>query len=82
MGRSIEVGSFIGSARQYFYSTNETTYYLNEGYFYLCKLGEKINNPVEIDHILKWVEPFVAIENLVHAHQAWAIKEVVKPQNC
>ncbi|MGI1807174.1 NUDIX domain-containing protein [Exiguobacterium sp. TDN 0502] len=38
-GLDIEIGAFIGRANRYFYSQNETTYYLNEGQFYRCDAG-------------------------------------------
>jgi 8-oxo-dGTP diphosphatase len=78
MGMDIEVGPFVGCARRYFYSTNEYKYYLIEGHFYLCDMGKQINKPIEEDHILKWMEPFQAIENLLHEHQSWAVNEALR----
>jgi 8-oxo-dGTP diphosphatase len=78
MGMDIEVGHFVGCARRYFYSTSEYKYYLSEGHFYLCDMGKQINKPIEEDHILKWIEPFKAIENLFHEHQSWAVKQALK----
>ncbi|MDP4147637.1 MAG: NUDIX domain-containing protein, partial [Bacillota bacterium] len=77
MGMSIKVGPFVGYARRYFYSTNEYKYYLSKGYFYLCDMGRKISNPIEEDHLLKWIEPLEAIENLFHEHQSWAVNEAL-----
>jgi len=77
MGMNIEVGPFVGCARRYFYSTNEYKYYLSEGHFYLCNMGKKVNKPIEEDHILKWMEPILAVENLFHEHQSWAVKQVL-----
>lgn len=78
MGMDIEVVSFAGCARRYFYSANENNYYLNEGHFYLCEMGKQIGKPIEEDHILKWMEPSRAIEKLFHEHQSWAVKEALK----
>ncbi|MBM7647070.1 8-oxo-dGTP diphosphatase [Scopulibacillus daqui] len=44
MGTDIDIGPFIGCARQYFSSTNEYKHYLNEGYFYLCGAGRQISD--------------------------------------
>lgn len=78
MGMDIAIGTFIGSARRYFYSTNEYTYYLSEGYFYLCNMVKQIGEPTEEGHFLKWIEPNQAIESLFHEHQSWAIQEAIR----
>lgn len=78
MGMEIEIGPFVGCARRYFYSSNEYKYYLSEGHFYLCDMGKQISKPIEEDHILKWMEPFQAKENLFHEHQSWAVNEALK----
>ncbi|HEO8418913.1 NUDIX hydrolase [Niallia sp. FSL W8-0635] len=78
MGMDIAIGTFIGSARRYFYSTNEYTYYLSEGYFYLCKMVKQIGEPTEEGHFLKWIEPNQAIQSLFHEHQSWAIQEALR----
>jgi 8-oxo-dGTP diphosphatase len=78
MGMDIEIGRFLGSARRYFYSTNEYKYYLSEGYFYLCDKGLEISKPTEEDNFLKWIEPTQAIKNLFHEHQSWAVNEALK----
>jgi len=78
MGMEIIIGCFIGCARRYFYSKNESIYYLSEGYFYLCKKGKQISKPIDEDHVLEWFEPIQAIKSLVHEHQSWAVSEVKK----
>ena len=75
MGMDIDIGRFVGTARRYFYSTNEYKYYLSEGYFYLCTMVKQISEPTEEDHSLRWLKPIKAIDNLFHEHQSWAIKE-------
>nr|WP_058004303.1 NUDIX domain-containing protein [Heyndrickxia oleronia] len=78
MEMEIEVGHFIGCAQSYFFSTNEYKYYLSEGYFYLCEMGKQVSEPTEEDHLLIWVEPIRAVENLFHEHQIWAVNEALK----
>ena len=75
MVMDIKVINFIGCANRYFYSTNEFKYYLSEGYFYFCEIGKKVSEPIEADHLLKWIEPSQAINNLFHEHQSWAISK-------
>ncbi|SFS76164.1 NUDIX hydrolase [Paenibacillus sp. BC26] len=73
MGMQIQVGRYIGCAQRYFYSTNEYKYFLSEGHFYQCEIGEQTGNPTEEDHFLRWIEPAKAIESLFHEHQSWAV---------
>ncbi|AJD90244.1 DNA mismatch repair protein MutT [Jeotgalibacillus malaysiensis] len=76
-GMKVKVRRFIGSAGRYFYSINEGTYYLSEGHFYECEAGEKIEEPVDEDHELRWVEPTEAVNCLIHDHQRWAVKKAL-----
>jgi len=78
MGMAVEIGSFIGCAQRYFYSTNEHTYYLSEGHFYLSQIGKQLRRPLEEDHFFHWLEPIQAIDCLFHEHQSWAVNEVLK----
>ena len=78
MGMEIKLGRFIGYAQSYFFSTNECKYYLSEGHFYLCEMGTQVSEPTEENHLLIWVEPIRAVENLVHEHQIWAVNKVLK----
>ncbi len=73
----IEVVDYLGSARRYFYSTNQYQYYLSEGYFYICNKGDIVSAPVEKDHHLIWLDPEQATECLFHEHQSWAIQKVM-----
>ncbi|WP_410501357.1 NUDIX domain-containing protein [Exiguobacterium acetylicum] len=77
-GMEVEISDFIGQASQYFYSQNETKYYLNEGYFYHCHAGQNIHDPIEDDHHLIWIDSLSAIEGLFHAHQRWAVQKTLK----
>lgn len=76
-GMDVEIGDFIGRANQYFYSKNETTYYLNEGQFYRCDAKQKVQNPIEDDHVLRWIDPVEAIEHLFHDHQRYAVQKTL-----
>lgn len=73
IGMCIKPVKYIGSAQSYFYSSNDKTFYLGEGHFYLCELVGYTDNPSEENHILKWIEPQSAAEVLWHAHQRWAV---------
>lgn len=77
-GIDVVISDFLGQASQYFYSQNETTYYLNEGYFYHCHAGQNTYDPIEDDHHLIWIDPLSAIEGLFHAHQRWAVQKTLQ----
>ncbi|WP_052344223.1 NUDIX hydrolase [Bacillus ndiopicus] len=81
MGMTIEPVKYLGDAHQYFYSQNDSEYYLNEGHFYLCEQGHYISEPLEKDHALIWIKPSLTIAKMVHEHQAWAIKKAIDALN-
>ncbi|SFC10232.1 8-oxo-dGTP diphosphatase [Bacillus sp. OV322] len=74
-GYSIIIGEHIGKAQLYHYSTRYSAHYLAVGDFYLCKLGVKLCDPIEKDHILEWAIPSDAVKALTHEHQRWAVKK-------
>lgn len=41
-------------------------------------MGKQVSEPTEEDHLLIWVEPIRAVENLFHEHQIWAVHEALK----
>ncbi|KEK22528.1 NUDIX hydrolase [Bacillus gaemokensis] len=77
LGWQIRIQHYIGNAERYFYAENEDTYYLNDGYFYICKRLQTENNISEKDHILQWLSPSQAERFLVHEHQQWAVKQAL-----
>ncbi|TFD93625.1 NUDIX hydrolase [Jeotgalibacillus sp. R-1-5s-1] len=78
LGFQVEISTFIGSARRYFYSVNEGIHYLNEGHFYFCSKIKEVIKPTEDDYELIWLEPDHAIDCLIHDHQKWAVKEALR----
>ncbi|MEK4386292.1 NUDIX domain-containing protein [Solibacillus sp. FSL W7-1464] len=78
-GYNVLVGPFIGNAKGYFLSTKKEPI-LNDGYFYFAQLFNKIQEPIDDDHFIQWIEADKARELLVHAHQKWAVKEGLKLQ--
>jgi 8-oxo-dGTP diphosphatase len=76
-GYGVSIGPFIGEAMRYFLSTKNEPI-LSDGYFYLAQLSEKIQEPKEDDHFLKWVSVVNIEELLLHEHHSWAVKEGLK----
>lgn len=65
---------FIGNAKSYLPQTKKKPM-LSDGYFYLADLADKIQEPTEEDHVIKWVETVRIAEVLVHGHHIWAVQE-------
>lgn len=78
LGSEIEIIQYIGFAERYFFSTKEYRDYLSQGYFYLCKLGKKLCEPIEDDHHLVWMEFAEVQKKLFHEHQSWAVKKALE----
>ncbi|MEF2098443.1 NUDIX domain-containing protein [Bacillus sp. CFBP9009] len=76
-GYKVFLGSFIGNAKRYFQSTKNEPL-LNDGYFYLAELLDKMQEPIEDDHFIKWINIDSVRELLVHEHHYWAVKEGLK----
>ncbi|MGM0924762.1 MAG: NUDIX hydrolase [Bacillota bacterium] len=79
-GYGLSIGSFVGKAMKYFQSTKNEPI-LSEGYFYFAELLNKIQNPIEDDHFLKWISVENIEEFLIHEHHNWAVKEGLKKIN-
>ncbi|MGP4109264.1 NUDIX hydrolase [Virgibacillus sp. L01] len=67
-------GSYIGNAMRYFQSTKGEQL-LSDGYFYLADLSDKVQEPIEDEHYIEWIEIESAKQLLIHEHHYWAIKE-------
>jgi 8-oxo-dGTP diphosphatase len=53
---------------------------LSYGYFYLAQLLNKVQEPIEDDHYLKWISVENIEELLFHEHHVWAVKEGLEKQ--
>ncbi|TWT13270.1 NUDIX hydrolase [Planomicrobium sp. CPCC 101079] len=76
-GHAIAIGPFIGTAMRFFHSRKNGPM-LNDGYFYLATLEEKVQEPTEADHALTWVPVSQVQRLLVHEHHHWAVTEGLK----
>ncbi|MDF2036148.1 NUDIX domain-containing protein [Cytobacillus oceanisediminis] len=68
---------FIGNAKSYLPQTKKRPM-LSDGYFYLAGLADKIQEPTEEDHVMKWIEIRRLAEVLVHEHHIWAVQEGIR----
>jgi len=74
-GYEVEVSSFIGEAQRYFFSSKNEPL-LSEGMFFLAELKEKVQEPIEEDHVLTWIG-IGEIERLFHEHHCWAVRKAL-----
>ncbi|MGK7377034.1 NUDIX hydrolase [Planococcus sp. 1R117A] len=79
-GYGLVIGPYIGNAQQLYYSSRTNIAMLNDGYFYLAEIGDKVQEPIEEDHLLKWIPVSEADKLLFHEHHIWAVKEGLKKQ--
>lgn len=71
-GYEIAINNFIGKASLY-HMTKTLQYMYGTGYFYTVTLNLKLNDGIEKDHSLIWMEPEKCIKSLFLQHQAWAV---------
>lgn len=74
-GFSIQIDAPIGRAEQYVLTPNGKAI-LNDAFFFKMTLHERIQTAIEEDHRLVWCG-LHEVDDLFHAHQAWAIREAV-----
>jgi 8-oxo-dGTP diphosphatase len=75
-GCSIFNIGYFAHAQRYFLSTLPVTRpMLSDGYFYTARLGLRVEEPIEHDHFLEWIEVRQCARLLYHEHQAWAVQE-------
>ncbi|ETP67185.1 hypothetical protein G159_18750 [Planococcus glaciei CHR43] len=76
-GHEVVVGPYIGHAQQV-YRSSQNGPAINDGSFYLAAIGDKVQEPIEEDHHLKWLPVREAKERLFHEHHRWAVQEGLK----
>ncbi|AYA75666.1 NTP pyrophosphohydrolase [Bacillus sp. Y1] len=73
-GFQVFMGEYIGQAQKYHLAMGKNPT-LNHAHFYIATLGEKVQEPVEIDEEPIWVH-ISEVENLLfHEHQVWGVKQ-------
>ncbi|MDR4984169.1 DNA mismatch repair protein MutT [Bacillus cereus] len=81
LGWAIEIEQYIGNVARYFYAEKEDTYYLNDGFFYIANMVNQQTENCEVDHVLRWMSPLLAVELLIHDHQKWAVEQAILLRN-
>lgn len=75
-GFEVKISSYIVRAQRYFISSlNEPL--LSDGIFYAAEFVEKVQEPIENDHDLRWINFDEVDDLLFHEHQSWAVKKTI-----
>lgn len=75
-GYEINIGSCIGKAQRYFISPQNEPL-LSNGIFFIAEFIEKVQEPMDDDHDLRWIS-LDEVDNLFfHEHQSWAVKKAI-----
>ena len=78
VGFEVEVGTYLGEAIEYFYSSHRDTYFEHPGYFYVVNDWEKVAEPTEKTNQLAWVTPEDAMLLLKRGSHRWAVQQWLK----
>ncbi|MBS4192442.1 NUDIX domain-containing protein [Bacillus sp. FJAT-49705] len=76
-GYEVLIGRYIGKVMRYFLSTKREPI-LSDGYFYLAQFLNNVQEPIDDDHYLEWVDVERIEELFFHDHQILAVKEGLK----
>lgn len=76
IGMGIEVLEKIGEAADHdAHISADGNRYSRSSHFYKARLLEKMADPIELDHELRWITLEEALENLFFEGQRWAVKQ-------
>lgn len=78
LGLPARVGECLCTGEEYVFSEKSGDYMHLIGHCYRAALGEKVQEPVETDHILIWADPETCSEKMFLRYQSWAVKTAWK----
>lgn len=73
IGCSVMVGDGVCIGDEYLFAPSDQTHLHVIGRCYLAKFGNQVQEPVEQDHILKWIPVERCAEQMFLRYQAWAV---------
>lgn len=73
-GHDIDIIQYISSASLFDLAPRQQVYFEMIGHFYAVAIGEKVQESMEEDHELVWMDAAKAVEIMKLEHQAWAVK--------
>lgn len=63
----------LGEARQFAFEPKYDSHFEKLCRFFAARLGPRRQDPVEADHVMRWLAPDAARATLSHESQAWVI---------
>ncbi|KAF1303449.1 MULTISPECIES: NUDIX hydrolase [Enterococcus] len=81
LGFTVTIGSYLGEAIEYFYSSHRDTYYHHPGYFYAVTSWEKVAEPTETTNNISWHSIDDAMLLLKRGSHRWAVQQWLKQKN-
>jgi 8-oxo-dGTP diphosphatase len=77
-GHRVEVGALVCEAREFAYETGYRRHYEKLCGFYRATLGDRVTEPVELDHRMVWLPLHEAARRLSKGSQRWAAERVAE----
>lgn len=75
-GYEINISTYIGKAQRSFITTQNEPL-INSGFFFMADLINKVQDPTDDDHDLRWISLDDVDKLFFHEHQTWAVKKAV-----
>ena len=76
----IQIGSLIGVADELVYSADEATHFRKRCFFFRAEIvAADGQGSGEVDHVLSWLMPAIAVSRLTHESQRWAVAKAYQP---
>jgi 8-oxo-dGTP diphosphatase len=77
-GYDIHIHRKLGEATECFWSEIGQRYFEMHGHFYAASFEQWAREPVDADHVLFWLTPAEAVNQLSRQSQAWAVRQAVE----
>lgn len=75
LGEALELGKAVENVR----TRSDDRCFRKEGVFFVAAVGVRLPGEPEHDHVLAWLTPEAAVEQLTHRSQAWVVRRVALP---
>lgn len=74
LGREIELKGPLCTGEEYLFAPSDRRHLHVTGYCYRVSLGARVQEPIEQDHVLKWVPAEQGAADMFLNYQSWAVR--------
>ena len=74
LGCEIELEGLFCAGEEYLYAPSDGRYLHVTGHCYRASLGARVQEPVEQDHVLRWLPATQGANDMFLNYQAWAVR--------